>query len=232
MTLAALELRRVTVRRDPNQAPALREASLSVRSGERVALVGCNGSGKTTLLLAVVGLLKHQGEIEVSGTPVMPRTLEEVRRKVGFLFNLPEDQLLFPRVIDDVAFSLHRLGVSPGDGHQSARRALNELGVGDLADRPVHHLSHGQKQLAALAGALVGSPALLLLDEPSSGLDPPGRRHLADLLCRRKEAMLLATHDMEFARRVCSRFVMLDQGRVIQGIASAANVLERWGAED
>jgi cobalt/nickel transport system ATP-binding protein len=228
VTPVALELRRITVRRDPDQAPALREASLSIGLGERVALVGCNGSGKTTLLLAVVGLLEHQGEIEVDGTRVAPRTLEEVRRKVGFLFNLPEDQLLFPRVIDDVAFSLHRLGVPPGDRHQPALRALTELGVGHLADRPVHHLSHGQKQLAALAGALVGSPTLLLLDEPSSGLDPPGRRHLANLLCRRTEAMLLATHDLDFAERVCSRFVMLEQGRVVEGVASATDVLERW----
>jgi len=231
VTAAALELRRVTVRRDPDQAPALCEVSLSVGPGERVALVGCNGSGKTTLLLAVVGLLEHQGEIEVGGAPVIPATLEEVRRSVGFLFNLPEDQLLFPRVIDDVAFSLHRLGTPPGDGHQSALRALSELGVGHLADRPVHHLSHGQKQLAALAGALVGNPELLLLDEPSSGLDPPGRRHLADLLCRRTEAMLLATHDLEFARRVCSRFVMLEQGRVVEGTSAAADVRDRWGVD-
>ena len=231
MTPAALELRRIAVRRDPDQAPTLCEVSLSVGPGERVALVGRNGSGKTTLLLAVVGLLEYQGEIEVGGTPVTPRALEEVRRKVGFLFNLPEDQLLLPRVIDDVAFSLHRLGIPPGDGHQSALRALNELGVGHLADRPVHHLSHGQKQLAALAGALVGSPALLLLDEPSSGLDPPGRRHLADLLSRREEAMLVATHDLDFASRVCPRFVMLEQGRIIEGANSATDVLERWGMD-
>jgi len=231
LTPAVLKLRCVTVQRDPDQAPALSEVSLFVGRGERVALVGCNGSGKTTLLLAVVGLLEHQGEIEVSGTPVRSRTLEEVRRKVGFLFNLPEDQLLFPRVIDDVAFSLDRLGVPPPVGRKSALDTLGKLGASHLADRPVHHLSHGQKQLAALAGALVGSPALLLLDEPSSGLDPPGRRHLADLLSRREEAMLVATHDLDFASRVCPRFVMLEQGRVIEGANSATDVLERWGMD-
>lgn len=228
MSGAALELRAVTVRHDPDGAPAVEHVSFSIAPGERVALVGLNGSGKTSLLHAAVGLVGHDGEIEVCGVRVTPRTVVEIRRRVGFLFGVPEDQLLFPRVIEDVAFSLHRDGGTARERSDRALGTLDELGIRQLADVPTHHLSHGQKQLVALAGAIAPAPALLLLDEPSSGLDPPGRRTLATLLARREAALLVATHDLPFAERLCSRFVMLEGGRVVEGVTSAADVEERW----
>lgn len=228
MTGAALELRRVTVRHDPEGAPAIDEVSLSVGPGERVALVGLNGSGKSSLLHAAVGLVGHEGEIAVGGVPLTPRTLAEVRRRVGFLFGVPEDQLLFPRVLEDVAFSLHREGGTARERAVRARGALQSLGIAHLAELPSHHLSHGQKQLVALAGALAPAPPLLLLDEPSSGLDPLGRRNLAALLARLDAAVVVATHDLPFAERLCSRFVMLEGGRIVEGVRTAADVVERW----
>jgi len=220
----ALVYDRVTVRYEPGGLPVLDAVSLAVDPGDRVALVGLNGSGKTTLLMAAVGLLEHEGEIRVGSQPVTPRTLQAVRAGVGFLFNVPEDQLLFPRAVDDAAFALLRKGMPPEQAMTRAREVLDQLGVGAVADTPLHHLSHGQKQRVALAGALVSKPPLLLLDEPSAALDPPGKRDLARLLSSLDAAMLLATHDLEFAASVCSRYVVLHGGRVIDDSANTEHV--------
>lgn len=224
----ALVFEETTVRYEPGGEPAIAGVSFSVAAGERAALVGLNGSGKTTLLLAAVGLVPHGGAIRVCGTPVTRRTAAEVREKTGFLFNIPEDQLLFPRVIEDAAFGLVRKGVGAEEAFAKAKQALDALGVGHLAESPLHHLSHGQKLRVALAGALVVDPPLLLLDEPSAGLDPPGRLVLAWLLSRLNAAMLVATHDLEFAARLCRRFVMLEQGRIVLDGADEAAVRGRW----
>ncbi len=227
-----LELENVVVRYEAAADPAVASASFAIARGERTALVGLNGSGKTTLLAAAVGLVPHEGEIRVCGTVLSPRTASAVRDLVGFLFNVPEDQLLFPRVVDDVAFGLLRRRVSAGEARAKAARALDALGVADLAESPVHHLSHGQKQRVALAGALVADPPLLLLDEPSAGLDPPGRRRLARLLAGLDAAMLVATHDLDLAARTCSRFILLDRGRVAFDGTDVARVLDRWEMDE
>ena len=228
MSLPALEFCEVTVRYEPEARPILDAVSFSVAAGERVALVGLNGSGKTTLLAAAVGLVPHEGEIRVDAEVLARRTLARVREQIGFLFNVPEDQLLFPKVLDDVAFGPLRQGLSPSAAAGKARQALVTLGVDALADAPLHHLSHGQKQRVALAGALAVNPALLLLDEPSAGLDPPGKLALASTLRGLDAAMVIATHDLEFAARVCTRFMMLEGGRVAFDGADGGEVLRRW----
>jgi cobalt/nickel transport system ATP-binding protein len=230
MSQPALVLRHVTIQYEPSAPATLKEVSITVAAGERVALVGLNGSGKTTMLMATVGLVPHAGEIEVCGIPVLRRRLSEVRERVGFVFNVPEDQLLFPRVLDDTAFGLLRRGVPSGEAARKAMAVLDSLGIGHLADFSLHHLSHGQKQRVALAGALVTEPPLLLLDEPSAGLDPPGKQVLARLLQRQPAAMVIATHDLDFAKRLCARFVMLEKGRLVFDGADAAQVFERWEA--
>jgi cobalt/nickel transport system ATP-binding protein len=227
----SLEFREVTVRYEPAAAPALAGVSFSIAAGEPVGLVGLNGSGKTTALMAVVGLVPHEGTILVAGTPLSRRSAPGIRDRVGFLFNVPENQLLFPKVIEDVAFGLTRRGLTPGEAAERATRMLESLGIGQLAESPVHHLSHGQKQRVALAGALVTDPPLLLLDEPSAGLDPPGRRRLARLLSGLPSAMLVATHDLDFAARTCSRFLMLEQGRLVGEIRSAGDLFRCWETE-
>jgi cobalt/nickel transport system ATP-binding protein len=214
VTSPVLELRRVGVRYEPDEPPVIEDVTFQVAAGERVALVGLNGSGKTTLLMAAVGLVPCRGEIVVDGIPLERRTAARIRDRVGFLFNVPEDQLLFPRVADDVAFGLLRRGASPEEARNGALLSLESLGIGDLAESPVHHLSHGQKQRVALAGALATRPSILLLDEPSAGLDPPGKRALARLLSAGDAAMVIATHDLEFARRLCSRYLVLHEGRI------------------
>jgi cobalt/nickel transport system ATP-binding protein len=202
--------------------------SFSVAAGERVALIGLNGSGKTTLLLTAVGLVPYEGEIRVAGIPVSRRTVAQVRERIGFLFNVPEDQLLFPKVIEDAAFGLVRRGMAARQAFEKARQILDVLGAASLAETPLHHLSHGQKQRVALAGALATDPSLLLLDEPSAGLDPPGKRALARLLSGLGAAMLVATHDLDFAARLCTRFVMLADGTVVLDGADLLPVLDRW----
>ncbi|MFH1267261.1 MAG: ABC transporter ATP-binding protein [Planctomycetota bacterium] len=227
----ALTFDRVTVRYERGAAPVLEDVTFSLAAGERAALVGLNGSGKTTLLMAAVGLVGHEGKIRVCGTPVGRRTAAEVREKVGFLFNVPEDQLLFPRVIGDAAFGVLRRGVERKEAYSRAAAALDGLGVGKLAEWPLHHLSHGQKQRVALAGALVTAPPLLLLDEPSASLDPPGKQALARLLGELSTAMLIATHDLEFAARIGRRFIALDGGRVIYDGEDPGTIKRTWAMD-
>ena len=141
---------------------------------------------------------------------------------------MPEDQILFPRVIDDVAFSLRSRGASPAEARERGRAALAAMGAPGIEDRPPGELSHGQRLRVALAGALVAEPAILLLDEPSAGLDPPGRRELAAHLATLPAAMLVATHDIEFARSACDRFVLLEEGRIAATGDCFEEVVGRW----
>lgn len=231
MIAPALEFRDVCVRYPRSGQATVDGVTFSVAPGERVALLGLNGSGKTTLLRSAVGLVAHEGEIRVAGVPVTPRTLVDVRARVGFLFNVPEDQLLFPKVIDDVAFALLRRGLPATEATAKARESLDALGVGQLAESTVYDLSHGQKQRVALAGALVTEPPLLLLDEPSAGLDPPGKRALAGLLQAHGAAMLVATHDLDFARRICTRYLMLEDAGLAFDGPEADEALRRWDPE-
>jgi cobalt/nickel transport system ATP-binding protein len=221
-------LRNVTIRYEPSSPATIIDVSLSVAAGERVALIGLNGSGKTTILMAAVGLVPHEGTIEVYGSTVSRRNLSEVRDRIGFLFNVPEDQLLFPKVLDDVAFALLRRGLPSDEAMAKAKSALEAVGIDHLAEHSLHHLSHGQKQRVALAGAMVSKPPLLLLDEPSAALDPPGKQAMAKLLQQMPAAMLIATHDIDFAKRFCTRFIMLEQGRLILDESDITRVLRYW----
>lgn len=224
----ALVFDRVTVRYEPDASPAVDNVSFSLAAGERAALVGLNGSGKTTLLLAAVGLVPYEGEIRVCGTPVSRRTAAEVRDRIGFLFNLPDDQLLFPKVIEDAAFGLLRRGVNRAEAYRKAVLALDSLGIEGLAEWPLQHLSHGQKQRVALAGAMITAPPLLLLDEPSASLDPPGRRALGGILGRLDAAMLIATHDLDFGRRLCRRLILLESGKVAHDGEDLSTIQRLW----
>ena len=206
----------VSVRHSGSHVDAIHGCSLEMKEGEHVALLGLNGSGKTSLLMAAAGLLPHEGTIDVDGIRLENSSLAEVRRRIGFLFSTPEDQLLFPRVLDDVAFSLTRQGRKEGEAREESERMLEAMGVGALANAAPYELSLGQKMRVALSGALVHKPRLLLLDEPSGALDPPGKRALAELFAAHPSAMLIATHDLVFAERCCDRFILLEAGKVVR----------------
>ena len=215
------------------ERPLLDALSFTVRAGELVALMGLNRSGKTTLLSTIAGLYNHQGEVVVQGTRLTPKTAARTRKSMGYLFNVPEDQLLFPRVIDDVAYGLVRQGMPRDQAHAGAHEMLTRLGIADRAHCSVHDLSHGQKQRVALAGALVTGASLLLLDEPSAALDPVAKMQLLALL-RSLEArtLLCATNDLPFAKALCDRFVLLEEGRLILDSADVTGVMAHWGISE
>jgi len=213
---AALAFHSVSVRYGNGVELALHDCSFSLAAGSRTALVGPNGSGKTTILLAAVGLLPFEGNIQIAGTPLCDRNIRTIREGIGLLFANPEDQILFSRVVDDVAFTLVARGAPPHDAQEEARSALRRLGVEGLAERSPYQMSHGQRLRAALAGALVSRPPLLLLDEPTSGLDRSGRMLLATDLRQLPSAMLIATHDREFASSCCDRYLKVENGRVVE----------------
>ena len=198
---------------------ALEGVSFEVGEGECVGLIGPNGAGKSTLLLHLNGLLPEtwagDGSVVVGGVRVGPDTLFDVRRRVGLLFQDPNDQLFCPTVWEDVAFGPQQLGLTEGDVRERVARALATAGVAGFESRAPHHLSAGEKRRVCLAGVLACDPSVLVLDEPTTSLDPKGRRELKALLERIPMTKLIATHDLELVAELCSRAVVLDGGRLM-----------------
>jgi cobalt/nickel transport system ATP-binding protein len=195
------------------EEPALKDLSFTVERGKRVALAGANGAGKSTLLLALTGILLPQGgTLEAAGVPVGKDTLGELRRRVGLVFQNPDDQLFMPTVEEDIAFGPRNLGLDEGETAARVDAMTARLGIGHLKKRISHHLSGGEKRLAALAGVLVMEPSLLLLDEPGAFLDPRSRRSLMAVLAGLPETMLIATHDLDLATAVCHEVIFLKDG--------------------
>jgi cobalt/nickel transport system ATP-binding protein len=192
----------------------LRGIDFQLHRGESVAVLGRNGSGKTTFLLHLNGILRGEGELRVCDLPAAPPHLAQIRRKIGFLFQDPEDQLFRPTILEDVAFGPMLAGLSREEAEQRARRALASVGIEDGLDRAPYRLSSGEKQRVALAGILAVEPDVLILDEPTTHLDPPARRALLELLRTLPQARLIATHDAAFARALCPRAVFFDHGRI------------------
>lgn len=207
-----LEFKSVTIKYPQSTAPVVTDISFHIHKDERVALLGLNGSGKTTILLAAAGLLNFSGTILIDGVKLEKKTAKSLREKIGFLFNAPEDQILFPKVIDDVSFGLIRKGVKRERAYEKAREILNVFDILEYAEKSTFQLSHGQKQRVALAGALIAEPIVFLLDEPSSALDPPSKLNLSKLLTQIPSSFLITTHDIEFATLTCSRFLVISNG--------------------
>lgn len=202
---------------------ALRGVSFRIEPGECVALLGPNGSGKSTLLLHLNGILpeKPDGSVRILGQPIAPGTLAAVRRQVGLLFQDPDDQLFCPTVQEDVAFGPQQLGLKEAEIESRVSKALAQVGLLDFGRRATHHLSHGEKRRACLAGVLACAPEILVLDEPTSDLDPRGRREFKALLRHIPATKLIATHDLELAVEMCPRAIILDRGRVVADGATA-----------
>ncbi len=200
----------------PDGRQVLFGVDLRVEPGERVALLGPNGAGKTTLILHLNGILTPgRGSVSVAGLRVGPSTLQEVRRRVGIVFQDPDDQLFMPTVAEDVAFGPANLGLRGDELRARVAEALGSVGMTEHADRPPHHLSYGQRRKVAVATVLAMRPEVLVLDEPSSNLDPASRRELADILESLPVSVLMVTHDLPYALQLCSRAVLLDGGAVV-----------------
>lgn len=196
-------------------AQALDGVDFTLGRDETVALFGPNGSGKTTFLLHLVGLLAGAGEIEVCGLPVSRPHLAAVRQKVGILFQDSDDQLFMPTVFDDVAFGPLNLGLEPEEVERRVRQCLERVGMEHAAGRAPYHLSAGEKRRVALAGVLAMDPEILILDEPATFLDPPGRALLAGILKRLPQAKIIVTHDIDLARELATRAVFFTGGKVL-----------------
>ena len=198
---------------------ALRGISFRVLPGECLALLGPNGSGKSTLLLHLNGLLPEKlsgdGAVKIFGEAVATENLEKIRRQIGLVFQDPDDQLFCPTVAADVAFGPQQLGLSEAEIAARVKKSLAQVGLVGFENRATHHLSHGEKRRACLAGVLACEPAVLVLDEPTSDLDPRGRREFKAMLRMLPATKLIATHDLELAVELCARTIILDRGQII-----------------
>ncbi len=199
----------------PDGFQALKNANLEIAPCEKVALVGPNGAGKSTLMLHLNGLLQGDGELEVAGLSVVKEHLPVIRGKVGMVFQNPDDQLFSPTVFDDVAFGPLHMGLPVDEIRQRVTQALAQVGMDGFEDRLSHHLSLGQKKRVAIATVLSMNPEILVLDEPSAGLDPRARRALINLLRELPLTMLVSSHDMLMVQELFPRMIIMDEGRIV-----------------
>lgn len=211
----AIEVRDLSYRH-PDGSQALQSVSLQLCEGENLVLFGPNGSGKTTLLLHLNGTLRGSGQIRIGELPLTKQNIPEIRRRVGIVFQDADEQLFMPTVLDDTKFGPLNLGWSNQEAEAKALRALQEVGIPDqLLNKAPFHLSAGEKRRVALAGVLAMQPRILLLDEPTTSLDPPGQRKLLEVLLSLPQSKIVATHDISFARALSARAVFLQHGKLV-----------------
>ena len=200
----------------PDGRQVLYGVNLTVTPGERVAILGPNGAGKTTLVLHLNGTLSAgAGSVRVDGVTVEKSTLRDIRRRVGIVFQDPDDQLFMPTVRDDVAFGPSNLGYRGDELRQKVDTALAAVGMTGHADRAPHHLSFGQRRRVAASTVLSMDPTVLVLDEPSSNLDPMARREFAEIVLALGLTTVIVTHDLLYALQLCPRSVIMDAGRIV-----------------
>lgn len=218
----------------PNGHSALQDISVSVQPGEKIALIGQNGAGKSTFLLHLNGILEGRGEIVISGLPLKKKFLKEIRGKVGLVFQSPDDQLFSPTVFEDVAFGPIYMGLPNNEIRERVTQALADVEMIGFSDRVTYHLSMGEKKRIAIATVLAMQPEILVFDEPTAGLDPRARRNLIRLIEKLPQTLIVATHDLDFARRSFTRVILMNHGRLVadgspEEILDAAALLEEQG---
>ena len=198
----------------PDGTVAVNHLNLKIQPGEHLALIGANGAGKSSLILSLVGIIPGQGQVTVDGVKLEKNTLTDIRKKIGVVFQNPDDQLFLPTVYDDIAFGPRNLGLDEESVRYRVEDRLELLNISHLRDRSALKLSGGEKRMAAMATVLAMKPAVMVLDEPTAFLDPKARRNLIQVLQKLPHTMLIATHDLTFAAEVCSRCILLKQGNL------------------
>ncbi len=212
----------------PDGTEALKDISFRITHGESVGIVGPNGAGKTTLIMLMNGLvLATSGEVMVGEVPVTKKTLSQIRQKVGVVMQNPDDQLFMPTVEEDVSFGPVNMGLPEESVKQRVDEALRKVGCLHLKERPPHRLSGGQKKAVAIAGVLAMKPDILVMDEPSAGLDPRARRSLIELLKTFHHSKIIASHDLDLVLELCPRCIVLNNGRVLADGKSKELLLDR-----
>lgn len=221
----------------PDGAKALDGLSLRVAKGESIGIAGSNGAGKSTLVSHLNAWhLPQSGSVRIGGVVAVRKTVEAIRKMVGLVFQKPDDQLFMARVYDDVLFGPSNLGMEEAASHAEAERLLRLFGLWELRDKPPAHLSQGQKRFAALAAVLVMQPELLVMDEPTSDLDPHNRRMLIGLVNGLPTTKLTVSHDLDFIWETCTRVCIMNQGRIVangptKDILADRELLEANGLE-
>jgi len=206
---------------------ALDGIDFTLQPGETVALFGPNGSGKTTFVLHLNGILQGQGSIAVCGMQLGKATLSQIRAKIGMVFQDSDEQLFMPTVLEDVTFGPLNLGLAADQAMERAKSALEQVGLAHAAAKAPYHLSAGEKKRAALAGVLAMNPEILVLDEPNTFLDPPGRNNLVQLLKNLPQAKLIITHDTNFAATLANRAVFFSKGKLVAD-GPVSEIVERF----
>jgi len=210
-----LKLQNVTVVY-PDKTKAVDGVTLAAEEGENIALIGGNGAGKTSLLLTMIGILEPvSGTVTVDGVQLSKKTVNEIRKKAGLVFQNPDDQLFMPFVFDDIAFGCRNFGMPEDIVKKRVDGTLNELGITHLRSRSSLKLSEGEKRMAAIATVLAMDPSVIMFDEPTAFLDHRARRALIETLKKLRHTKIIATHDMAFAAEVCSRIIILNKGQII-----------------
>lgn len=209
----------------PDGHRALQAIHLQIGHGDRVALVGPNGAGKSTLLLQLNGILQGEGQVTIGDLPLSRQNLARIRAMVGLVFQTPDDQLFSPTVFEDVAYGPIYQGLNKQEIQQRVDSALTAVGMLEYKDRVSYHLSTGEKKRIAIASVLSMEPQILVMDEPTAGLDPRARRQLIRLLQELPISMLIATHDLAMVQELCPRTVVMDGGRIV-GDDGTARILQ------
>jgi cobalt/nickel transport system ATP-binding protein len=209
-----IEVRDLSFRYDDG-TQALEGVNFTLQAGETVALFGANGSGKTTFVLQLNGILRGEGSVTVCGLPVNKENLAAVRSKIGMVFQDAEEQLFMPTVLEDAAFGPLNQGLPAEEAIRRAKAALDRAGLLHAVNKAPYHLSAGEKRQVALAGVLAMQPEILVLDEPTTFLDPPAQRNLLDLLKDLPQAKLIVTHNARFAAALASRAVFFEKGKLV-----------------
>lgn len=210
----------------PDGTPALEGVSFRITHGESVAVIGANGAGKSSLLMQLNGcLLPVSGVVEIGDLPVNSATLKSIRQTVGMVFQNPDHQLFMPSVREDVAFGPANMGLDGDALDRQVQRALNQVGCSHLADKPPYRLSGGEKKRVAIATVLAMSPDILVIDEPTGGIDPRGRRQIMELLKGFQHTKIITSHDLDMVLEVCERVLLLHEGRLVAD-GSAKELLE------
>lgn len=209
-----LEFRNVSFSYEPG-TPVLDNLNFHIRKGETVGLIGANGAGKSTIMKLMLGLLPAQGEILVDGMPVTKQNLPPIRQKIGFVLQDSDNQMFMPTVYEDMIFGPRNYGLSREEADARVDRVLRELGLENLKHRHNHKISGGEKRMAAIATILAMEPEMIVMDEPSTALDPVNRRRVISTINSRKETKLIASHDLDMILDTCQRVILLNHGRIV-----------------
>ena len=197
------------------EAPVVENLSFSIQKGETVGLIGANGAGKSTIMKLMLGLISGSGEIKVDGLPMNKENLAEIRRKIGFVLQDSDNQMFMPTVYEDMIFGPRNYGLSKEETEKRVDDILAQLGLQNLKHRHNHKISGGEKRMAAIATILAMEPEMILMDEPSTALDPVNRRTVINTINRLPQTKLIASHDLDMILDTCQRVILLSHGAIV-----------------